>query len=188
MLYLAPSGAVQVAMLWIGVAACVMFPHNRTYVALALVIPPLIGTVLLLQLSLDAGWGLIASAWLASCITAPWSILLSLTASNVKGNTKRAIVNAMFFIGYCAGCIASPQLWTHAPRYFSGVVTSIVTWCTLFVVIAGYRFVCLRDNRGRDASDARGDEAGNAPVALDKDGRPETDLTDRQDREFRYSV
>ncbi|KAH7350139.1 major facilitator superfamily transporter [Plectosphaerella cucumerina] len=188
MLYLAPSGAVQIALLWIGVIGCMLFPNNRTYVALALVIPPLIGTVLLLKLSLDAGWGMIAAAWLASCITAVWSILLSLTASNVKGNTKRAIVNAMFFIGYCAGCIASPQLWTHKPRYFSGVVTSIVTWCTLFVVIAGYRFICVRDNNGREAAVSEASDDGRAPVVFDKNGKPETDLTDKQDREFRYSV
>jgi hypothetical protein len=66
MLYLAPSGAVQIALLWIGVIGCMLFPNNRTYVALALVIPPLIGTVLLLKLSLDAGWGMIAAAWLVS--------------------------------------------------------------------------------------------------------------------------
>ncbi|CAJ0554828.1 Ff.00g133410.m01.CDS01 [Fusarium sp. VM40] len=188
MLYMAPSGAVQISLVWVGVLGCMWFPNNRTYVALALVIPPLIGTVLLLKLSLDAGWGMIAASWLASCITAVWSILLSLTASNVKGNTKRAIVNAMFFIGHCAGCIASPQLWTQAPRYFSGVVTSIVTWCTLFVVIASYRFVCLRDNNSREVRGVEGSEDRHSPVVLDGNGAPETDMTDKQDREFRYSV
>jgi hypothetical protein len=63
---MAPSGAVQVLLLWVGVLGCMWFPNNRTYVALALVIPPLIGTVLLLKLSLDAGWGMIASSWLVS--------------------------------------------------------------------------------------------------------------------------
>ena len=78
MLYLAPSGAVQIALLWIGVIGCMLFPNNRTYVALALVIPPLIGTVLLLQLSLDAGWGMIASAWLVSlCPYRPSSQILT---------------------------------------------------------------------------------------------------------------
>ncbi|KAH0344176.1 NAD(P)-binding protein, partial [Aureobasidium melanogenum] len=59
LLYVAPSGAVQLALIWIGVVLC------------------------------------------ASCITAPWSILLSLSASNIKGNTKRSVANAVFFIGYC---------------------------------------------------------------------------------------
>lgn len=192
MLYTAPSGAVQIAMLWIGVLACVLAPRHRTLIALVLIIPALAGTICLLKLSLDAGWGMIAASWLASCITAPWSILISLTASNVKGNTKRAIVNAMFFIGYCAGCIGAPQLWTHKPRYFSGVVTGLVTWCLLFLTIVGYRFVCDKDNAQRAAEKTAGSTQGQSSVhgevLLDATGAPQSDLTDKQDREFRYSL
>lgn len=127
----------------------------------------------------------------ASCITASWSVLISLTASNVKGNTKRSVVNAMFFIGYCAGCIGSPQLWTNSPRYFSGVVTAIVTWCLLFVTIIAYRLVCSRDNARRDAKvegvTSQGPSAAGGSQLLDKTGAANVDLTDLQDREFRYS-
>lgn len=191
MLHTAPSGAVQIAMLWTGVLGCIVMPRNRTLVALVLVIPPLAGTICLLKLSLDAGWGMIAASWLASCITAPWSVLISLTASNVKGNTKRAIVNAMFFIGYCAGCIGAPQLWTHKPRYFSGVVTAIVTWCLLFLTIIWYRFVCIKDNARREAKGSAGNgevqDARGGQVLLDETGALKSDLTDKEDREFRYS-
>lgn len=188
MLYTAPSGAVQILLLWIGVFGCWLFPHNRTHVILALIIPPLIGNVLLLKLSLDAGWGMIAASWLASCITAVMSPLLSLTASNAKGNTKRSVVSAIFFIGYCAGCIASPQLWTKKPRYFNGVVTALVTWCTLFVVVIAYWMVCKRDNAKRDAVERESgvDDYG-LDVVLDKNGAPVTDLTDKEDPRFRYS-
>lgn len=115
------------------------------------------------------------------------SILLSLSASNVKGNTKRAIVNTMFFIGYCAGCIGSPQLWTEKPRYTSGVITALVTWALLFCVTIGYRYLCIRDNdkRDRDFSDEHFDQA--QVVVLDKNGQPKSDLTDKEDHSFRYS-
>ncbi|KAK1963019.1 major facilitator superfamily transporter [Colletotrichum sublineola] len=191
MLYTAPSGAVQIGMLWIGVCGCMLFPKNRTLVALVLIIPPLAGNVLLMKLSTDSGWGMIAASWISSCITAVWSILLSLTASNVKGNTKRAIVNAMFFVGYCAGCIGAPQLWTKKPRYFNGVVTAIVTWCLLFAEIVAYRYLCARDNSKRDAAlpneqnivqESQGD------VILDASGAPDSDLTDKKDKQFRYSI
>lgn len=192
MLYTAPSGAVQIAMLWIGMLGCALLPRNRTLVALVIILPPLAGTVCLFALSLDAGWGLIAASWLSSCITAPWSILVSLTASNVKGNTKRAVVNAMFFIGYSAGCIGAPQLWTHKPRYFSGVVTGVVTWCLLFLTIVGYRIVCARDNAQRETEEAAGNSEGQATargeVLLDETGAPMSDLTDKEDRAFRYSI
>lgn len=119
------------------------------------------------------------------------SPLLSLTASNVKGNTKRSVVSAMFFIGYCAGCIGAPQLWTEKPRYFKGVVTGIVTWCLLFIVVAAYRFVCMRDNAARDQQASAPEVDENTPthdqVVLDKYGAPRTDLTDKEDVKFRYS-
>jgi hypothetical protein len=119
------------------------------------------------------------------------SPLLSLVASNAKGNTKRSVVNAMFFIGYCAGCIGSPQLWTVKPRYFNGVVTGLVTWCLLIVTVVAYRFVCMRDNAARDkmAAEHSGEEAGarQGEVVLDKYGAPQTDLTDKEDSRFRYS-
>lgn len=66
MLYTAPSGAVQVLVLWIGVVGCWLFPRNRTLVVMALIVPPLVGTVLLLKLSTDSGWGMIVASWLVS--------------------------------------------------------------------------------------------------------------------------
>lgn len=115
------------------------------------------------------------------------TILLSLSASNVKGNTKRAVVNTMFFIGYCAGCIGSPQLWTKRPRYTEGVIAAIVTWCLLFVVIVAYRAACVRDNRRRDDAAASGSSETVRDVDLDENGAPRWDLTDKEDGLFRYS-
>ncbi|KAH7151178.1 major facilitator superfamily transporter [Fusarium sp. MPI-SDFR-AT-0072] len=184
MLYTAPSGAVQIGLLWIGVGLCTLFPQQRSLVVLVLIIPPLIGNVFLMKLDVSAGWGLIAASWVSSCITASMSILLSLSASNVKGNTKRALVNCMFFIGYCAGCIGSPQLWTHGPRYREGVITSIVTWCLLFLTMIVYRTLCTQDNKKRDLA---GECHSTGEVILDKNGLPKSDLTDKEDRAFRYS-
>ncbi|GAB1740480.1 hypothetical protein NU219Hw_g5583t1 [Hortaea werneckii] len=186
----APSGAVQIAMLWLGILCCTLLPKNRTFVAMALCIPPLIGNVFLMKLTAGDGWGMIVAAWISSCITAPWTILLSLTASNVKGNTKRSIVNTAFFIGYCAGCIASPQLWTDRPRYFEGVVTAIVTWCLLFLATLAYRIVCARDNANRERvlNGVDISTGGTEQVDIDRSGAAKGDLTDKQDTHFRYSL
>ncbi len=98
------------------------------------------------------------------------------------------MVSAIFFIGYCAGCIASPQLWTEKPTYFNGVVTALVTWCLLFVVVVAYWLVCKRDNAMRDAvSRESGFDEMVHEVVLDKNGAPTTDLTDKGDSRFRYS-
>jgi hypothetical protein len=56
-----------------------------------------------------------------------------------------------------------------------------------------YRFVCMRDNAARDrvASQAGvADGSATSPVEgvlLDKNGTPESDLTDKEDPRFRYS-
>jgi hypothetical protein len=118
----------------------------------------------------------------ASCITAPWSILLSLSASSIKGNTKRSVTNAIFFIGYCAGCIASPQLWKHSPRYYSGVVTAIVTWFLLIVTIGAWWAFCQRENKKRDAKAELNRDTIQTEEPLDR-----LNLTDKQDCSFRYS-
>ena len=110
------------------------------------------------------------------------AILLSLSASNVKGNTKRAVVNSLFFIGYCVGCIAAPQLWTKKPRYFEGVVTAIVTWCLLFVVVGIYWAICAKENTAKEEKERRGE------VEATEDEPDEGDVTDKQDRGFRYSL
>ncbi|KAG9569686.1 hypothetical protein KCU79_g1475, partial [Aureobasidium melanogenum] len=182
LLYVAPSGAVQLVLIWIGIVLCLCIPQRRCAIAIALCIPPLAGCLLLVKLPTSAGWGVVVSSWLASCITAPWSILLSLSASNIKGNTKRSVANAVFFIGYCVGCIASPQLWKHSPRYFSGVVTAIVTWFLLIVVTAAWWLLCMVENRKRDVKLARPSES----LEMD-DLRIDLDLTDKEDKAFRYS-
>ncbi|KAH8423427.1 uncharacterized protein LDX57_001188 [Aspergillus melleus] len=181
LLHTAPSGAVQIAFIWIAVIACLIFPGRRSVIVMFLIIPPLIGNVLLLKLPLSAQWGLIIASWLASCISDVMAILLSLSASNVKGNTKRAVVNSLFFIGYCVGCIAAPQLWTKKPRYFEGVITAIVTWCLLFVVVGIYWVICAKENTAREEKERCGE------VEVAEVEPEEGDVTDKQDRGFRYS-
>ncbi|XHG08810.1 hypothetical protein AWENTII_011901 [Aspergillus wentii] len=178
MLYTSPSGALQMAFIWLGMLGCLVLPNNRSLIVIFLAIPPLVGNILLLKLPLSAGWGLIVSSWLASCISDVMAVLLSLSASNVKGNTKRAMVNTLFFIGYCVGCIASPQLWKSnaAPRYFEGVVTAIVTWCLLVAMMCLYWYLCWFENRKRDRTHHE-----------ERDYQVGEDITDIQDPLFRYS-
>lgn len=108
------------------------------------------------------------------------AILLSLSASNVKGNTKRAMVNTFYFIGYCVGCIAGPQLWKTktAPRFFEGVVTAIVTWVLLVIAVCIYWYLCFKENARRDAI------SSSLP---DRPYHSEEDITDIEDPLFRYS-
>lgn len=138
LLYGSPSGAVQIVFIWVGVAGCWLYPNRRNLVVLLLSIVPLVGCILLKVLPVSAGWSVIVASWLASVISAQFSILMSLSASNVRGNTKKAFVNAVFFVGYSTGCIAAPQLWTQPPRYSAGVICALVDWGLVYIFIPWY--------------------------------------------------
>ncbi|EYE99853.1 pantothenate transporter [Aspergillus ruber CBS 135680] len=173
MLFTSPSGAVQIVAIWIGIFGCILLPNSRCLVVMSLAIPPLIGNILLLKLPLTAGWGLIVSPWLASCISDVMAILLSLSASNIKGNTKRATATAL-----AASLHHNFRNSNTAPRHFEGVITAIVTWYLLVAVMGLYWFLCWKENRRRD--EGRHSYAG-------REYRDGEDITDIQDPLFRYS-
>ena len=178
LLYGSPSGAVQIVFIWIGVGACWLFPNSRSLIVLCISIVPLVGCILLIVLPIDAGWGMIVASWLASVISSQFSILMSLSASNVRGNTKKAFANALFFVGYSTGVTAAPQLWTDPPRYRNGVICALVDWGLVYVFIPWYWWLCWSENRNRDKTEGEGMGAFQAGL----------DITDKEDKSFRYTT
>ncbi|CAG8950023.1 hypothetical protein HYFRA_00004357 [Hymenoscyphus fraxineus] len=179
LLYGCPSGAVQIVAIWIGIVACFLFPNRRCVIVVALVLIPLVGCIMLLALPLK-GWPIIVGAWLGSCISSIFSITMSLNASNVRGNTKRSIINTLYFVGYCTGCIGFPQLWstTTAPRYLAGLAVSVASWGILIFLVLFYWFKGSRENQRRDALQE-------GSITTYEAG---SDVTDKQDLTFRYST
>ncbi|KAE8406888.1 MFS general substrate transporter [Aspergillus pseudonomiae] len=182
MLYTSPSGAIQIIFVWVGIIFCWLWPNRRCAIVIGLCIVPLTGIVLLFALPLSAGWGMIVASWLASVISNVFSILLSLNASNTRGNTKKAIVNALFFVGYAVGAICGPLLWNteYAPRYRSGLVLALVSWLVFIPSVAVYWLSCIYENKRRSAVQMEVSEHV-AEVA----GR---DMTDKEDKQFRYTT
>lgn len=117
----------------------------------------------------------------ASVISNIFSILLSLNASNTRGNTKKSIVNALFFVGYAVGAICGPLLWNtdNAPRYRSGLVLALVSWLVFIPTVLVYWYSCVYENKRRPAMET---EANDIVVI-----GAEKELTDKQDVRFRYS-
>ena len=75
---------------------------------------PLAGSLILLFVPVQengqgSAWTIVVATWLAALSSPPLSGAAALVASNVKGNTKKSVVSAGFFISYCVGCIVSPQ-------------------------------------------------------------------------------
>lgn len=183
-----PSGGVSFVLVWVGALGPAIYPNSRCFVGIFVAIMPLMGTLLLLFLPASNGWGIVVSTWFAGATAPPLSVAVGLMASNVKGNTKKSVVSAVFFVFYTVGCIAGPQLWqkVDAPRYTKGCITSIVSWCCLVACFLVHYFTARRSNRKRESDmaniaydhDSDGDQIG---VSVD------SDHTERQDRLFRYS-
>lgn len=110
-----------------------------------------------------------------------FTVTMSLNASNVRGNTKKSIVNTLYFIGYCTGGIAFPQLWssTDAPRYIRGLICSLVAWSLFIVLMFVYWAVAARRNHSR---------AKLAEESILHEYEPGADVTDFEDKTFRYST
>ncbi|CAH0028409.1 unnamed protein product [Clonostachys rhizophaga] len=194
MLVAMPAGACNTGTVWIGALVPRFFPGTRAYSAIALCVVPLLGAVLLLALPQDAGWGIIVATWLAGCSSALIGSSASIIASNVKGNTKKSVVSAGFFISYCVGCFVSPFSWKaeDGPRFSKGCILSIVSLIVLMISYATFIVMAKTKNKRRDAKLAAGmvaygagdddHKASGATSSLD------SDMTDVQDKRFRYTI
>ncbi|CAG9937484.1 unnamed protein product [Clonostachys rosea f. rosea IK726] len=194
MLVAMPAGACNTGTVWIGALVPRFFPGTRAYSAIALCVVPLLGSVLLLALPQDAGWGIIVATWLAGCSSALIGSSASIIASNVKGNTKKSVVSAGFFIAYCVGCFASPFAWQaeDGPRFSKGCILSIVSLIVLMISYATFIVMAKTKNKRRDAKLAAGmvaygagdDDHKTSGVTSSLD----SDMTDVQDKRFRYTI
>ncbi|CUM67124.1 uncharacterized protein PRCAT00004813001 [Priceomyces carsonii] len=176
----APSGAVQLGIIWLGVVLTTFFPKERCISVMCLALVPLVGTILLLALPETNPWGRIVASWLGSCITSIMSILLSLNASNTRGNTRKSLINNIFFFGYSLAAIIYPQWWnyTRDPNFRAGLIANICFWAFFEALVLSYRFVCISENKKRDIIAEKG-EIPDYDLTLD--------LTDREDMYHRYS-
>lgn len=67
---------------------------------------------------------------------------------------------------------------TEPPRYSKGVICALVDWSLVYVFVPSYWWLCWRDNKQRDK------------LAADSVGVfvPGEDVTDKQDKSFRYTT
>ena len=187
-----PGGAINFSTVWASALIPRFFPGTRIHTSIGLACVPLLGTILIVTLPANREWGIVAATWLAGCTSALLSCSAAFMASNVKGNTKKSVVSAGFFVSYCIGCIVSPQAWlaTDAPRYTKGCSLSIASFACLILTFISYGVMLKRKNKSRDKKAEAGREEY-IVTPYEGDGLQtgvavDSDLTDVQDKEFRY--
>lgn len=176
MLVSLPAGGIQIIGIWVVVLGTKYTRLPRCAWGIISTFPALIGNIGLAVLDPSARWGTVACTWLATVLSPTMVVLLSLIASNIKGNTKKSAASNGYFIFYAAAAIAGPQLWTKPPRYTEGIITDLVSMGTVIVIFGLFYLSGKRENRRRDGLTVSDSQPGDA------------DVTDREDLNFRYSV
>ncbi|KPI38031.1 putative transporter [Cyphellophora attinorum] len=202
--------SLWLAVMWVftGPFLASRIKNARTYIMALWLCPTIIGTTLIWKLPRTNLGGGLAGYYMVGSFVGALVIALQFPASNVAGYTKRTTSTAFVFLAYCIGNIigTSPKPQTaqffltnyslidtplpgpqaflarEAPIYETGVKTVLacsVGQCILALVL---RALLVYRNKKRDREEAEN------PSPPDDGSEVLEDLTDFQNRKFRYSL
>ncbi|RBR06745.1 hypothetical protein FVER53590_12597 [Fusarium verticillioides] len=185
-----PASAFQLTTV-ILVAVFTTYVRKSRHIALVLTYLMAIAGILMIKLLPTAEkLSRLAGFWLIMAVAPAFPLMLSLSASNIAGFTKKSTVMAMIFLGYCAGNLSGPQFFisTEAPGYHTAYTTIMVCYAITIALVVGIYFYLTWENRRRDNEQGvKRDPEESQQVDLTEDGALlQVDETDKQNKNFRY--
>lgn len=165
------------------------FKDSRCIVMFVFTIIPMGGFLGIRLTSLDHKWTLVGCSWLLYTVAIGAVMCYNLLATNFAGHTKRATVNAVWFIMWSGGSIAGTYVFfsREAPRYFSAITALLVCRCAILFLIMVLRQYMWWENRRRDREFGISDRAhGDADDEAIRLGF--LDKTDGENKHFRYAL
>ncbi|KAJ5951309.1 uncharacterized protein N7479_009722 [Penicillium vulpinum] len=174
-----PTGGAQLCFVIISAVLCSSIPNIRMLTMMALTLISLLGMVLMYALEESNQAGRMAGFCLSLAFSANMPLAMSLITSNVRGLTKRAVVNASVLVMYCVGNIVGPQFFSviEAPRYRKGITASLVGFGLGFFWLVCLRLYLQWQNKKR---------ASEVPSDVPPEGLLLEDLTDWETPGCRY--
>ncbi|KAG6316767.1 hypothetical protein E4U22_006843 [Claviceps purpurea] len=174
-----PIGALAVTSILVSGYLERAIPNARLYIIALSCFPVMIGCGLLWKLDNINKSGRIAGFYMISTYCAAWIQCIGLGTSNVAGYTKKAVYAAGTFIGYSLGNIIGPLIFDArwSPHYGPSFMGLMICFSICFTTALTLRFTLVRENQRRD-----------------RDFGPPTtshgleDLTDRENKSFRYNL
>ncbi|KAK9379675.1 major facilitator superfamily domain-containing protein [Kockiozyma suomiensis] len=176
-----PSGAVSIIATIFATYAASWSDERALFMGI-ITIPSVLGAGLLLGLDQKLKVGRLFGVYLLNSCPAMLPVVYAWSGANTAGYTKRAMRNAIILIAFCIGNIIGPQMFKihDAPGYSPANIALIVTMSAVVVMSVALRQLVVWDNKKR--------EAEVVPEHLDMiEDREFMDLTDVQNREFRYA-
>ncbi|EIN12276.1 MFS general substrate transporter [Punctularia strigosozonata HHB-11173 SS5] len=187
----APGGATTCVSIYLSTWLAERIRNART-ILLALTCLPVMVGALVIWLGSWSHRGLpLFGYYLLPIFGAPYVLLLSIAATNVGGETKKACTIGAIFVGYNVGNIIGPYLVNTDEadvKYRTTWVSIIVVMALTIIAAMALRILWARENKRRRHHDepcirARTPSDGENPRVLPRDY---SDLTDWQDRCFLY--
>ncbi|KAK0550907.1 hypothetical protein OC846_003477 [Tilletia horrida] len=180
----APGGAVTVVSIFF-FTLLARRTRNCLHALLALsCIPTLVGAIMIWKSNWSHRAVPLSGFYLLAAFGAPFALLLASATANVRGSTKQSISSAAIFLGYNVGNIIAPYLVKaqQVQQHYRDCFISIIFGMCMTMVLSVVLIAAMHyENRARDREQQ---QPPNEPVTIPLDD----DLTDRQDRTFRYSL
>lgn len=189
-------GAVAVLAVWTGTSIAARIPNSQAWVGAVYLIPNLAAVFLMLFLSWDNKVGLLVTLFFAGLGVTAFVLSLSWLSSTTAGHTKRITVNTIMLTAYCIGNAVGPLMWKAKYKPRNVVPWIIIGVCVVLRILTllTIRYLLSAENRRRDAEPAETVYDNMYIERLNEDGVMEKarvdkeflDLTDKQNRDFRY--
>ncbi|KAF7375381.1 MFS general substrate transporter [Mycena sanguinolenta] len=192
------DGGIEIITIFTGVTVAAR-TGQRAYTAFVWKIPEVLGAILINALPWSNKIGLLCSLWITGVGTTGFGIIvLSWVSSVTAGHTKRITTNALMVIGFGIGnaCQHAVQQ-QYKPRNRIPWIIIGVCYIVCMALLLVIRAVLVAENKRRDAEPKVEDPYDNVYVErLSQDGVMEKvkvdkeflDLTDKQNRDFRYVI
>ncbi|OAX35252.1 MFS general substrate transporter, partial [Rhizopogon vinicolor AM-OR11-026] len=188
-------GVIGIFTISTGAQLAARLPNSRAYVGAAYFVPVWVGILLVYLLPWSDQVGLLAGIYLSTINSISMVLALSWVTSVTAGHTKRVVTNAVILSGYCIGNAAGPFMWKaqYKPRYH--VPWAVIGGCCVIcpILLLAIRAVLVKENRIREAEpiddnkeyliERITEDGKRVKVKVDKEF---LDMTDRQNRDFRY--
>ncbi|CAI7615524.1 hypothetical protein N7533_008537 [Penicillium manginii] len=173
----------QGLLVYLSTAGCSWFENSRTWWMVWNAGLSIIGAAMARQISPNNVWARFFGYCLANAYSVNFPLTLAMSTGNIGGFTKKTTVNAMIFIGYCAGNIIGPHLFFdhEAPSYPSGFLAMLICFGITFCIPIALRFYLIWENRRRDRLDQ-----GNIGDSIEDLNAALLDKTDKELLHFRY--
>ncbi|KAJ5212329.1 uncharacterized protein N7498_003975 [Penicillium cinerascens] len=175
-----PNGAISIISILVSTYCAGRYNQRCLCVAASLVCG-LLGGCLLAFSPHDMKGAQLAGNYLTQVTGSALPIMYSLAGANVAGHTKKVTMNAILLMSFCLGNILGPLTFRteDQPDYIPAKIAIVVTIAVAIVFAFLLRFYYTWENRRRDKNHEGQEHRENSEFL---------DMTDRENREFRYSL